>query len=654
LRRDLAIISVLALPLFFWGIGSLPFRDPDEGLYGAIAREMVERGDWLTPRFNGVPYLEKPPLYYWLVALTYALFGFSEWGARLWPALGASATALLTAFLGCRAFGPRVGTVAGLVLATSLGVFVYGRVAGVDLVFTALVTLAVYCLFRWRRGGGTAPRVGFYLAVALAALTKGALGLLLPGVLAAAVLVFRPRPGLRELGLGWGVPLVLALVVPWHLLASRATPGFLGYYVLETHLLRFLRGTAAIEDEVPLSTPAFLLVSLVWLLPWSLFLPSALVLLRREWGALPSDARSAWAVLLLWAGLVFALFGLSAFKLEHYALPAFPPFALLVARLWCERRPGWLLGAPLALGSAGAMLLAAAVLPGGALTGAWLAAWLTPFDVYLRMRLLEGSPLPLPTPEVLERSLRLMAGALLFAFGAAALAFWRGSRRTALGSLLAGTLGFLLGVGTLASAMAPYQTTKGIALGLRRLAEPSDLVLYEGYLENAGGLPYYSGRQIHLLGPPRGDLAFASRLPEGRGLFHAPEDLARLWSGPARVFLVTDRPPPGSAVDGLVLEGKHLLLLDHGKRLYSNRPVKVPSPRRGVVNAGSPGATCCRSAPGSRRAPRAGAFRPGSSTPSAGRRGRWSARAARRRRRPGSEPAPPGDRRRTRGRRSGH
>ena len=80
--RHLILLLAVALPLFFWGIGAMPFRDPDEGLYASIAREMVSRGDWLTPRFNGLRYLEKPPLYYWLTSLTYAAFGFSEWGAR--------------------------------------------------------------------------------------------------------------------------------------------------------------------------------------------------------------------------------------------------------------------------------------------------------------------------------------------------------------------------------------------------------------------------------------------------------------------------------------------------------------------------------------------------------------------------------------------
>ncbi len=572
--QDLVLPLVVALPLLGWGIGAAPFRDPDEGLYGAIAREMVDRGDWLTPRFNGLPYLEKPPLYYWLTALTYRLFGFSEWGARLWSALGASGTVLLTAWLGREAFGTRVGVVAGLVCATSLGVVLYGRLVGVDLLFTALVTLSLLCFLRWTRTGGTGPRVGFYLAIALAVLTKGALGLLLPAlVVGGFFLLTRSRPQLGQLGLWWGAPLVLALVVPWHLWASRATPGFLSYYVVETHLDRFLRGTGAIEDEVPLSLLGFFLVSLVWLLPWSLFLPSALVALGRRWRSLPGADRSAWTLIWLWAGVVVGLFSLSAFRLEHYALPAFPALALLVAGLWSEARPGWLVGAPLAVGSAGALLLVIAAFQfGGALTPERLSAWLAPFAVSFRILVEEGAPLPLPSLGVLRGLFQAMTVALLLGFGAATLAFWRGAVLSAFGCLVGGAIGFLSMVAALTVQIAPYQSVRGLAQEIRRIASPTDVVLYEGYLENVGALPYYTGRQIHLLGRPRGDLAFGSRFPEARGLFHLPGTLPEIWAAPGRVFLVTDRPPGLSAVRTLPPEGRHLLLQDHGKRLYSNQP----------------------------------------------------------------------------------
>ena len=570
--RHLVVPLLVALPLFFWGIGALPLRDPDEGLYASIAREMLSRGDWLTPRFNGLPYLEKPPLYYWLTALTYGLFGFSEWGARLWAAVGSLGTVLLTALLGREAFGARVGLVASLLCATSLGVFLYGRFVGVDLLFTLFLTSTFLCFLRWIHKGGWPPLLGLYLSLALMILTKGVLGLLFP-LLPIGRVLWLTRRRLRDAGLWWGVPLLLAVVLPWHLLVSRANPGFLSYYLLDTHLVRFLQGTGAIEDETPLSTLGFLLVSLVWFIPWSLFLPSALVALWRKWRFLLRPERVAWNMVLVWAATIFGVFSASAFKLEHYALPAFPALALLVASLWSDRQPGWLVGAPLAAGAAGAMALCAVAFAfRGAITPDALGDRLATFNVYFRMLLEEGSPLPLPPLETLWRLFQAMSAALLFGFGAALLAFWYGAVRGALNSLLVGTMGFLFAVWMVMAAIAPFQSVKGVAQTIRRLAAPEDVVLYEGYLENAAALPYYAGRQIHLLGPARGDLAFGSRFPEASGLFHGPEALPRLWQGPGRVFLVTDQPVRRSAVQSVSPERTHLLILDLGKRLYSNQP----------------------------------------------------------------------------------
>jgi hypothetical protein len=564
---------VIALPLFFWGIGDIPLRDPDEGLYASIAREMVEGGDWLTPRFDGLRYLEKPPLYHWLTALTYLLLGFSEWGARLWAVLGSVGTVLFTVLLGREVSGVRMGTVAGLLCATSLGAFLFGRFAGVDLLFTLLLTASLLCFLRWTRQGGTPLRLGFYLGVALMVLTKGLLGLLLPTVVVGGIALVRPRPRLRDFGLWWGIPLILAVVLPWHLLAGRANPGFLSYYLVETHLVRFLQGTGAIEDEPPLSTLSFLLVSLVWFLPWSLFLPSGLISLRRRWRSLFPAERVAFRMVLVWAGAVLGLFSISAYKLEHYALPAFPALALLVAPLWSEKRAGRLVGVPLAAGVAGALVLCAAAFAlGGAIASGRLYDWLAAFNVYFRILLEEGSPLPLPPLHVLWRLFQWMTGALLFGFVAAALALWRGAVRTALGCLLSGTIAFLFAVGVLLAAIAPFQSVKGVSQTISRLASPTDVVLYEGYLENAGGLPYYTDRQIHLLGPARGDLAFGSRFPEALGLFLPPKALPRLWQGAGRVFLVTDRPRRQSAIQTVPEGRSYLLILDHGKWLYSNRP----------------------------------------------------------------------------------
>src|SRR3989337_1477863 len=113
--RELFLILLLSFPFIFWGVGAISLLDPDEGMYGAIAREMAEKGDWITPHFDGVRYLEKPPLYFWLTAITADVFGFSEWVVRLWTALPALGTAIITWRLGELLYGGKTGLVSAAV-----------------------------------------------------------------------------------------------------------------------------------------------------------------------------------------------------------------------------------------------------------------------------------------------------------------------------------------------------------------------------------------------------------------------------------------------------------------------------------------------------------------------------------------------------------
>ena len=145
-KRELLLILVVSMPFLFGGIGSIDFLDPDEGMYGAIAREMAEGGDWITPHFNGVRYLEKPPLYFWLTALTTTLFGPSEWAVRLWSVLPTLGTAILVWRIGGLIYGSHAGLLSAIILLTGVGVFRYVRVAATDSLLVFSLTLAIYGL----------------------------------------------------------------------------------------------------------------------------------------------------------------------------------------------------------------------------------------------------------------------------------------------------------------------------------------------------------------------------------------------------------------------------------------------------------------------------------------------------------------------------
>src|SRR5260370_1622924 len=173
---QLAVLLLVALPFLFVKLG-LPLLDPDEGLYASIAQEMLTRGDWVIPHINGLPYLEKPPLYFWLTALTFRVVGPTEWAVRLWSALATLRTVLLTWRIGRRLYGDRAGLLAGLMLATVVGNALYVRKASTDQLFIFYLALGRYRVLRdvQRPQRGRGPFLWLYGCPSLRVPTKGLL-----------------------------------------------------------------------------------------------------------------------------------------------------------------------------------------------------------------------------------------------------------------------------------------------------------------------------------------------------------------------------------------------------------------------------------------------------------------------------------------------
>ncbi len=193
MSRSIGVV-LLAAMLFLWAVWSLPLSDPDAGMYADIGVRMAASGDWITPRFNGLRYLEKPPLLYWLIASTYRLAGPSEWGAHLWPALAGVAGVAMTLLIGRDTFGASVGSLSGLVLATTIGYFVYARVVSTDLLFASFFSLALFAFLRGYRSHGRGWNLLLYVSIGLAGMTKGVIGFFLPGLIILAFLILTRRP----------------------------------------------------------------------------------------------------------------------------------------------------------------------------------------------------------------------------------------------------------------------------------------------------------------------------------------------------------------------------------------------------------------------------------------------------------------------------
>jgi len=325
----LSALVALSSLIFFWRLGSLGFFDPDEGMYAEISREMLVSHDWVTPHFNYVRYLEKPPLIFWLIALAYRTIGQTEFTTRLPLALAAIGGVILTYLIGEKAFDPRAGFLSGIILATAIGYFLFARIASTDVLFSFFLALTFLFFILGYSGGGRLYYLLFYLSMGLAVLTKGLIGLILPFLVLVAFVILTGEFDLfRKIEIIWGIVILVLVTVPWHLLVAMRNPGFLWFYLVDNQFLRFLGQRAFLEDDVPLSTPAFLAVTLVWFSPWSAFLPASLVRIfpRKLRGVNLQERLSL--LIFLWLGVVLAFFSFSSSKLEHYALPAFPAFAL--------------------------------------------------------------------------------------------------------------------------------------------------------------------------------------------------------------------------------------------------------------------------------------------------------------------------------------
>jgi Dolichyl-phosphate-mannose-protein mannosyltransferase len=566
------VLVLLTTCLFLGGLWSLPLSDPDAGMYADIGARMAASGDWITPRFNGLRYLEKPPLLYWLIALTYRLTGPSEWGAHLWPAIAGVVGVAVTYVLGREMFGVSVGLLSGLVLATSMGYFVYAKVVSTDLPFVSFLSLALFAFFRWYRSHEGGWRLLLYVGIGLAVMTKGVIGLLLPGLIIMSFLALtRDLLSVKRMGLWWGMPLVLAIALPWHLGVALLHEGFFSFYVIDNHVLRFLGQRAFVEDDVPLSLLAFLVATFMLFGPWSLCLPAAL---RESVGKLRGAAPEGRSLLylLLWGGLIVFFFALSPLKLEHYGLPAFPALAVLVGKYWGDhlqavQRPSTWLLIPLIALTLPSLLLATQAVPLDNFVEAMFST-----DVYSRMVQAQGQSYAMP---LVDELLPLFQGGGIVLFCGAVATLVLALRRK--GRLAFGCFALmavlLLGlVGRMQLLASEYRSVKPLTARILERLGPTDLLIHEGPLENSAGLTFYTGRQIHVVDGRHGDLHFGSRFPEAQGLFLGGEELSRRWQEPGRIFLVTDRPVEQSALRLIPSQARHLVGHEGRRWLFANRP----------------------------------------------------------------------------------
>jgi len=330
-RAHMIFLLVLCALLFFLGLGALGLTDRDEGSNAEAAREMVASGDWLTPTLNGTPRFAKPILIYWLIACSYLVFGVSEFTARLPSALFGTLLVLMQYAFATRLLGPTVGFRAALMLLLNFEVLAIGRMVLTDMVLVFFTTLSIFSFFLAMEGEGRAKRWywGFYVGVALATLTKGPVGVLVPLLAVIPYLLFtrRWREVVAECRLLTGTAVFLLIAAPWY--AAMFLLHGAGYAASARGdtLTRFFSVIGGHGGTILFYIP----ILLFGFFPWSGFLPSALVEALRE---RQDPQRALQALCAVWILGVFLFFTLSSTRLPHYIAPLFPAAALLVAASW--------------------------------------------------------------------------------------------------------------------------------------------------------------------------------------------------------------------------------------------------------------------------------------------------------------------------------
>jgi 4-amino-4-deoxy-L-arabinose transferase-like glycosyltransferase len=331
LNRTALLLLALAFALVWFGpLGWRHLVASDEGRYAEMAREMFVTGDWITPRYNGYKYFEKPPLQTWLNALTFAWFGIGEWQARLYTALCGFAGVWLVGFTGTRLFNRTTGLLAALVLASAPYWNLMGHFNTLDMGLSFWMTVVLCALLLAQRPGlpRRAGRGWMWLcwgAMALAVLSKGLIGLLLPGaVLVLYTVLARDWALWKRLYLISGIAVFLLISVPWFILVQRQNPEFLNFFFIVQQFQRYLTP----EQNRPGPITYFVPVILVGFLPW---LSVAGQSMRHAW-RLPRQPNGFAPALLLmvWSAFIFAFFSVSHSKLLSYVLPVAPALALLI------------------------------------------------------------------------------------------------------------------------------------------------------------------------------------------------------------------------------------------------------------------------------------------------------------------------------------
>lgn len=621
-RRPLAltILTSLWFLLFFTALFQPPLLDDADATHTNAARHILASGDWVTLQVNGIRYLEKAPLPYWLVAISLRLFGFNAFAAHLPQAIAVLLLTLLGYRWATEAYSPRAAFYTGLGVLTSAGVFLFTRIFIPEVWLSLFLAIALYALLKSLANERPAAAYAVWVALALAVLTKGLVALVFFfGTAIVYLTVTAQWHRLRRLRPVSGAILFLAIAAPWHILAGlRNTNGYLGghrhgffwFYFVNEHFLRFL-GRRLPMDYNKLPGSLFWSLHLVWLFPWSLFAPVAVVALWRMYrrGTLRlaalrtsgSFAQATTLLLALYSALVLGFFSLSTNQ-EYYTFPAYLPLLMLLmaALAKAEAQPAssaadaaayqtdrrWMLIAHIVLTVLG--LAIAATLGYGLWTSRHLP-FVPDIGALLAHRgvgdytLSMSHLFDLTGPSFAALRLPAALAAIAFAFGPAiAWALRRRRLHLAATTAVAATAAvFLIAAHIALVRFGPMLSSEDMAATIEHLqathaiAANTRIMLY-GDQAYGSSIPFYLGQRVQLVEGRSTSMLFGSSFPDAPHIFLADADLLAGWgNGPRKLLFVPLE--KRDTVDHLLGSRQIVLKETSGKALITDRPLDQPA-----------------------------------------------------------------------------
>jgi 4-amino-4-deoxy-L-arabinose transferase-like glycosyltransferase len=592
------IVVVVAAAIYLGSVVSPPsLMDDSDAVVAQVARNMLTSGDWVTARLDGVAFLEKPPLYYWPIAISYKIFGVHDWAARIPIALSVLALAWLTTAFGVWAFGKHAGLCVGLCISTCMGIFLFTRVLIPDVMLTLTVALAMWAFLRTLDEEEAHPR--FWALVLAASMGTGLL------VKSLVSLVFPIGGGLIYLFLTgqlfsqrtWSrlrpvsaFFIVFAIAAPWHILATLRNPpywawtlhsgpgeyhGFLWFFFINEQVLRFLNMRYP-RDYNTVPRLWFWLFHFLWLFPWSMYFPALAKL-----SYLPTHRAGRTRLLALcWTGFVLIFFTFSTTQ-EYYSMPCYPALALLLGSAMVAdgawiRRGTRVLSVATGCAAAAALLILVAVrdvpTPGD------ISSALGHHPAVYTLALGHMEDLTLDSFAYLR--LPLVVAAIAFLGGALGTMRWVGQR-----AFLASALMMVLFFHAARLALVvfdPYLSSRPLAEAILR--SPEGKLIVDHHYFNFSSVFFYLNRDGLLLNGKFHNMEYGAAAPGAPAVFIDDAKFKDLWLGPERYFLVADKSKLSSVSKLVGREQLNLVILNGGKVVLTNHAAptiafhKAPQP----------------------------------------------------------------------------